>query len=442
MGLVGFVPDRKAAGGWNCGVRHGVDSYLKVSLASLEGLPGVCDEIGEQLMDLVGICFDGWAWGWDLDFETGVGGQARLEHGKMGLADIGEVAGNRLAMSLADVGQHQPAHIGGLERRTECGGQELGCGPVRRGIFHDQFQAGGDRLQLVIEMMSDGSGHARQTLGLLELAVLNLELVASLFSPFVFGLIDIGTQHATDLSLGIAQRELTGEKRYDLSGRRGQRFFDEQFGQAGGDDLLIIVSVTLRLGLPAHLKIVHSYELSGTLESGVLCEPNVTAEVAKVGVLPEHAHRDGVHDSFDELFGLTELLLEKLGFGDVDVRTDHTNRTVIGVVSHDFSAVEDPFPAPIFAAHAMLTGVAWGATIEVCLNLFHGLWEILGMYALGPFFHIGFNFIGVVAQHDRPALGEDDFAGRDIPVPEAVPDPFERLSPAFILLLEILDELV
>lgn len=134
MGLVGCVPDRKAVGGWDCSVRHGVDSYLNVSWASFESLPSVGDEIGEQLVDLIGVGFDGWAWGWDLDFEMGVGGQARLEHGKMGLADIREVAGNRLAMSLADVGQHQPAHIGGLEGRTECGGQQLGCGSGGRGV--------------------------------------------------------------------------------------------------------------------------------------------------------------------------------------------------------------------------------------------------------------------------------------------------------------------
>jgi hypothetical protein len=120
--------------------------------------------------------------------------------------------------------------------------------------------------------------------------------------PFPVSNIKIGSQNSDDLPLNITERNLAGQEIDGCSLRCGLGFFDEQFRLPAFDDGPVIVALPFRLIPPSHLEIIFPDDLFRPGESGILRKLGVASKIDEVLVLPEHPGRDGIDNTFNQLF--------------------------------------------------------------------------------------------------------------------------------------------
>ena len=148
----------------------------------------------------------------------------------------------------------------------------------------------------------------------------------------------------------------------------------------------------------------------------------------------EVSHPETVLGGLDN--GLAALLARQqpvrrlLALGDVGVRADHAQCFTRCVALHRQTAVKNPFPAAVLAAHAMLIAVVRRGSIQMRLRIGHRLRLVVGVDARRPLVQAVADFVFGVTQHLLPTCAEEDRAGRHIPVPQAVTGAFDGKLPA------------
>ena len=107
-------------------------------------------------------------------------------------------------------------------------------------------------------------------------------------SLFVGGNIFVDPQDAKNLAVGHVQRDFAGLQPDLGASRGGLRLDNIHFGAQGFHDLAVIHSVEVGLFPPAHGKVVLAQKLLRLIEAGIASEQGITAQIAKITILPEN----------------------------------------------------------------------------------------------------------------------------------------------------------
>ena len=110
-----------------------------------------------------------------------------LKQGQASAAGFGQVYGFTFAGRLPKIGQHQGAHLRCLLSRLHGRDQVFYRIYTQRQAVHGHFQVPHHDMELVVEMVGNGPGHAAQAFGLLKLPVLSFELCLFRFISLAIG---------------------------------------------------------------------------------------------------------------------------------------------------------------------------------------------------------------------------------------------------------------
>ena len=160
---------------------HRVDRHAQRCVHVASRFPGVRHQVGQQQLQLGRVGVDGGPCVGQLGHQRHMRRQGRPQHPQAVPARLGEVERRVVAGALSQIREQQATHLGGLAGRQHRLAQRVG-GQAGRG--DGQLEVVHHHRQLVVEVVGDGAGHARQALHLLSLLELPLELQALLLVPF------------------------------------------------------------------------------------------------------------------------------------------------------------------------------------------------------------------------------------------------------------------
>ncbi|MFN7978942.1 MAG: hypothetical protein U0P30_12450 [Vicinamibacterales bacterium] len=298
-----------------------------------------------------------------LDEAVVVAGLEALEEGRARLAVIGvdhveDVHRRRLDLVVAE--RLAPGAVGEQDAA------------IRRHALDEFARAVDDVAQLGFA--------ASQFLGALAYGGLEVgvEAVHLRFGELALADVQIGAEHARHLTGGVAQRHLARQQRQGAAVGRGLRLFDVQGRPAGCDDRQVVSAIAIGDVRPGHREVVLADDARRLGEPGVAGELGVAAQIAKVAVLPEHAHRNGVENGAEHIDCDARRASSVLDRGDVLVDHAGHRHRALGVAPHDAAAIDHPLPFAGAGAHPMLRLVARRPALEVRLETLHHGRQVVG----------------------------------------------------------------
>ncbi len=114
---------------------------------------------------------------------------------------------------------------------------------------------------------------------------------------------------------------------------------------------------------------------------------------------------------------LGKVGLRALALGHVGVRADQAHGAAVAMVARgDLPVTLDPDPSTVALPDAMLDAVIGRRPLERIADQRVELGGVLRMHQLSERGERGTSGGGFPAQHDRPPIAQENFAGRDVPV--------------------------
>ena len=120
-------------------------------------------------------------------------------------------------------------------------------------------------------------------------------------------------------------------------GRRHPPFDDEALFAPLEDTLVVFAQLGRRI-TPRQFDVELADDGATGADADVFGEAAIAAQVAALGVFPEHPQRQGIEHGLKQLTRLAQTRLGVLERGDVDMGADHTGGATVAVAFDDATA--------------------------------------------------------------------------------------------------------